>query len=61
VGIADSAAHQLVIGSIMSIWDIVLQDWLTKIHRNIDDVSLLTNTYSPIELRKRLSTKANDI
>jgi DNA-binding transcriptional LysR family regulator len=61
VGIADSAAHQLVIGSIMSIWDIVLQDWLTKIHRNIDDVSLLTNTYSPIELRKSLLNRVIDI
>jgi len=61
VGIADSGAQQLVIGSIMSIWDIVLQDWLLKIHRNIEDISLLTNTYSPIELRKSLLTRVIDI
>lgn len=61
VGIADSDAHQLVIGSMMSIWDIVLQDWLKKIHRNLDDVSLLTNTYSQLELRKSLLTRVIDI
>lgn len=61
VGIADSDAHQLVIGSMMSIWDIVLQDWLKKIHRNIDDVSLLTNTYSPLELRKSVLSRVIDI
>ncbi|MFT5760467.1 MAG: DNA-binding transcriptional LysR family regulator [Alteromonadaceae bacterium] len=61
VGIADSGTHQLVIGSIMSIWDIVLQDWLKKIHRNLDDVSLLTNTYSPLELRKSLLSRVIDI
>ena len=61
VGIADSYAHQLVIGSMMSIWDIVLQDWLKKIHRNIDGVSLITNTYSPIELRNSLLSRVIDI
>ena len=61
VGIADSDAHQLVIGSMMSIWDIVLQDWLKKIHRNFDDISLLTNTYSPLELRKSLLSRVIDI
>ena len=45
----------------MSIWDIVLQDWLKKVHRNIDDVSLLTNTYSPLELRKSLLSRVIDI
>ncbi|MBU2869707.1 LysR family transcriptional regulator [Colwellia sp. E2M01] len=61
VGIADNDMHQLVIGSVMSIWDIVLQDWLKKIHRNLDDVSLLTNTYSQLELRKSLLTRVIDI
>jgi len=61
VGIADSGSQQLVIGSMMSIWDIVLQDWLKKIHRNLDDVSLLTKTYSQAELRKSLLTRVIDI
>jgi DNA-binding transcriptional LysR family regulator len=61
VGIADSDAHQLVIGSMMSIWDIVLQDWLKKIHRNFEDITLLTNTYSPLELRKSLLSRVIDI
>jgi len=61
VGMADNYSQQLVIGSIMSIWDIVLQDWLKKIHRNMDDVSLLTNTYSPIELRKSVLSRVIDI
>mgnify|MGYP000053006759 CR=1 FL=1 len=61
VGIADSGAQQLVIGSMMSIWDIVLQDWLQKIHRNLDDVHLSTNTYSPLELRKQVASRLVDI
>lgn len=61
VGIADSDAHQLVVGSMMSIWDIVLQDWLTKIHVNFADVSLLTDTLSPIELRKSVLSRVTDI
>ncbi|MFT5023003.1 MAG: DNA-binding transcriptional LysR family regulator [Colwellia sp.] len=61
VGVADSDTYQLVVGSMMSIWDIVLQDWLKKIHRNLDDVSLLTNTYSPLELRKSLLSRVVDV
>ena len=61
VGIVEHENQQLVIGSIMSIWDIVLQDWLKKIHRNVDDLSLLTNTYSPIEMRKNLLNRVIDI
>ena len=61
VGIADSNSHQLVIGSMMSIWDIVLQDWLINIHRNMNDISLLTNTYSPLELRKGVLSRVIDI
>jgi DNA-binding transcriptional LysR family regulator len=61
IGLADSSEHQLVIGSMMSIWDIVLQNWLKKIHRNMDDISLFTNTYSPIELRKSVLSRVIDI
>ena len=61
VGIADSDSHQLVVASMMSIWDIVLQDWLTKVHVNFDDVSLLTDTLSPIELRKSVVSRVTDI
>ncbi|RVU86613.1 LysR family transcriptional regulator [Leucothrix sargassi] len=61
VGITNHDAQQLVIGSMMSIWDIVLQDWLKKIYRNHDDVSLFTNTYSPLELRKSLLSRVIDI
>lgn len=61
VGIAQSNSMQLVIGSIMSIWDIALQDWLQKIHRNMDDCSFLTTTYSEIELQKSLLNRVIDI
>ena len=61
VSIAENDTLQLVIGSMMSIWDIVLQDWLVDIHTNIDDISLFTNTYSPIELRKSLLNRVVDI
>ena len=61
VGIAENEAHQLVIGSMMSIWSIVLQDWLQKIHRNMEDVSLLTGTHSPIELRRNIVSRLIDV
>jgi DNA-binding transcriptional LysR family regulator len=61
VGISESNASQLFVGSMMSIWDIVLQDWLQKIHRNLDDVHLATNTYSPLELRKQVVSRLVDI
>ena len=61
VGIAEHNTQQLAIGSMMSIWDIVLQGWLQKIHRNLDGVSLFTNTYSPVELRKNVLSRGIDI
>lgn len=61
ISIAENDTLQLVVGSMMSIWDIILQEWLQKIHRNIDDISLLTNTYSPIELRKSVLSRVVDI
>lgn len=61
VGIAENDSQQLVIGSMMSIWDIVLQSWLKKIHRNVEDVSLLTRTYSPMDLRKSVLNRLIDV
>lgn len=61
VGIAEHHAQQLAIGSMNSIWDIVLQGWLQKIHRNLEDVSLFTSTYSPMELRKNVIGRVVDI
>ncbi|PKF63788.1 LysR family transcriptional regulator [Psychromonas sp. psych-6C06] len=61
VGITSQHSTQLVIGSMSTIWDIVLQNWLQKIHRNYEDISLLTNTYSPTELRKKLLNRVIDI
>ncbi|MBA6391313.1 LysR family transcriptional regulator [Colwellia sp. BRX10-3] len=61
VGVAEHDAQQLAIGSINSIWDIVLQGWLQKIHRNLDSVSLFTSTYSPMELRKNVINRTIDI
>ncbi|WP_372765839.1 LysR family transcriptional regulator [Pseudoalteromonas sp.] len=61
VGVAQPNSYQLFVGSMMSIWDIVLQDWLQKIHRNLDDVHLFTHTYSPLELRKQVISRLVDI
>lgn len=61
VAIAEGNNMQLVIGSMMSIWDIVLQDWLLKIHRNIEDCSLFTSTSNPLDLRKSLLNRVIDI
>ncbi|NTS78011.1 LysR family transcriptional regulator [Catenovulum sp. SM1970] len=61
VGVGSGLSNQLYVGSMMSIWDIVLQDWLQKIHRNLDDVSLYTRTFSAIELRKQVVSRLIDI
>ncbi|TEW54682.1 LysR family transcriptional regulator [Psychromonas sp. RZ22] len=61
VGITAQHSTQLVVGALSSVWDIVLQNWLQKIHLNIEDISLLTNTYSPLELRKSLLNRVIDI
>lgn len=61
VGVSENISSQLVVGSMMSIWDIILQSWLQKIHRNLDDLSLITTNYSPFELRKNLLSRLIDI
>ncbi len=61
ISITDNNSQQLAIGSMMSIWDIVLQEWLQKIHKNRDDISLLTATYNPVELRKNILNRIVDI
>ncbi|KGY09857.1 LysR family transcriptional regulator [Vibrio sinaloensis] len=61
VGVTDSDGSQLFLGAMMSIWDMVLHDWLQKLHRNIDDVHLYTHTYSSVELRKRVLNRILDI
>ncbi|QOL25643.1 LysR family transcriptional regulator [Thalassotalea sp. LPB0316] len=61
VGVSEANSSQLFVGSMMSIWDIVLHDWLQKIHRNLDDVHLHIHNYSPIELRKQVLSRLIDI
>lgn len=61
VGITAQHSMQLVVGAKSTIWDIVLQNWLQKIHLNIEEVSLLTSTYSAPELRKSLLNRVVDI
>ncbi|KAF7773768.1 hypothetical protein PCIT_a0086 [Pseudoalteromonas citrea] len=61
VGVAQADTQQLFVGSMMSIWDIILQDWLQKIHRNLDDVHLYTHTYSQLELRRQIVSRLIDI
>jgi len=61
VGITAQHSMQLVVGAKSTIWDIVLQNWLQKIHLNIEEVSLLTSTYSAPELRKSLLNRIVDI
>jgi len=61
VGIMHNESQQLVVASMMSIWDIVLQNWLQKIDRNIEDLSLLTSTNSPLGLRKQVLNRITDI
>ena len=61
VGMVENDSKQLVVASMISIWDIILQDWLQKIHRNVDDLNLLCNTNSPLELRKHVLNRITDL
>lgn len=61
VGVTEAASSQLFVGAMTSIWDMVLHDWLQKIHRNLEDVHLYTQNYSPLELRKQLLSRLVDI
>jgi DNA-binding transcriptional LysR family regulator len=61
VGVAFNTSEQLAIGSIMSIWDIILHKWLYKLHCNKHDLGLLTNTNSPIELRRSVLNGVIDL
>lgn len=61
VGLGAQQSTQLVVGAKSTIWDIVLQNWLHKVHINMEEVSLLTSTYSASELRKSLLNRVIDI
>ncbi|MBD1388744.1 LysR family transcriptional regulator [Neiella sp. HB171785] len=61
VGTADADSLQLFIGGVSSIWDMVLHDWLQKVHRNFEDAHLQTHIHSPVELRKQVLTRLVDI
>lgn len=61
VGLSEQENSLLAVGSIMAIWDIALQAWLTKLSKNIDDIGFLTSTYNPVELRKNLINGIVDV
>lgn len=61
VGLSEQENSLLAIGSMMAIWDIALQAWLTKLSQNIDDIGFLTSTYNPVELRKNLINGIVDV
>ncbi|MFT5117213.1 MAG: DNA-binding transcriptional LysR family regulator [Kiritimatiellia bacterium] len=61
VSLVEEKYSVLSIGSMMSIWDIALQEWLNKITRNIEEVSFFTQTYNQTELKKSLLNGVTDI
>lgn len=61
VGSPDISSSQLTIASMMSVWDIVLVEWLHKVNKNYPDVGLFTSTLSPIELRKKVLNRIVDL
>lgn len=61
ISMSAQQSSQLVIGAMMSIWDIALHAWMQKIHRNIDDVGLFTRIYNPLELRNDILNRKADI
>lgn len=61
VSLVEDNLSVLSIGSMMSIWDIALQEWLNKISKNIEEISFFTQTYNQTELRKSLLNGVIDI
>lgn len=61
ISMSKQQSSQLVIGAMMSIWDIALHSWMQKIHRNIDDVGLFTRIYNPLDLRNDILNRKADI
>lgn len=61
VGIAQTNLQQLAIGSTMSIWDVILQQWLQEIDSQMPDLSLLANTHSQIDLRRSVLNGVIDV
>lgn len=61
VSLVEDNLAVLSIGSMMSIWDIALQEWLNKITRNIEEISFFTQTYNQLELKKSVLNGVIDI
>lgn len=61
VSLVEEKFSVLSIGSMMSIWDIALQEWLNKISRNIEEISFFTQTYNQVDLKKSLINGVTDI
>jgi DNA-binding transcriptional LysR family regulator len=61
ISLVDDKKSVLAIGSMMSIWDIALQEWLNKISKNMENVSFLTQTHHQLELKKGLINGVIDI
>jgi DNA-binding transcriptional LysR family regulator len=61
VSLVEEKFSVLSIGSIMSIWDMALQEWLNKIIRNIEEISFFTQTYNQDDLIKSLINGVTDI
>ncbi|WP_111979427.1 LysR substrate-binding domain-containing protein [Algibacillus agarilyticus] len=51
---ADNGNQQLTIGAMMSIWDIILQDWLNNLNQQAPEISVTTNTANHHELHSQL-------
>lgn len=54
VALSENLEHSLVIGGSPSIWDILLQDWLRKIYKQMPDLRLIAEAASPELLLRRL-------
>lgn len=54
VTLADNMEHSLVIGGSPSIWDILLQDWLHQLYKQMPDLRLIAEAASPEVLLRRL-------
>lgn len=55
------ANQQLVIGGSNSLWDVLLQDWLHRLHREKPDLAIIAESHTPEVLTRRLLDGVLDI
>ena len=54
VALSEHAQVQLAVGGIVSLWDVRLQLWSHRVHRNIPELALILEAYGHDRLMRRM-------